>query len=404
MLTISVKSDIKLVIKLWEILAMGTKTRMAAPDIIKIAATIFVILIHHKKNYSPLTMVQHNLFFIIVSGCLLALAAFLFCRELKAGSSKTRCIYSLILPIIASLSILFFRRFAVGIFLMMSGYLMTGSLDRADRPFAIWYTFRNLASRIVRFYLPLIPVFILALLYKIFVLEYEYSLIEVVVRFFLGGFKPGGYYVAILVQLVLLFPIIHSIVRKYKFKGVMLCFAFTLIYDVLSTSFGMHETLYKFLIFRLTAHIAFGVYLKYSDFKKERGQNLFMFTIGLIYVICCVFTDTYIPTIFFRWRDVSVATAFFLYPAIAWFISEFGCLKYTDSRLSCHTISFANATYHIFLVQLLYFTTVGFPLNEYINNAVITLGLNVLITVPLGIFYFKRMNPIESKIISKIKS
>ena len=383
---------------------MVTKTRMAAPDIIKIAATIFVILIHHKKNYSSLTMMQHNLFFNIVSGCLLALAAVLFVRELRMGSNKKRCIYALILPIFAALSILYLRRFAVGIFLLMSGYLMSGSLERLERPFKQWYTFSNLTSRIARFYLPLVPVFALALLYKIFILGKSYSLLEIIVRFFLGGFKPGGYYVAILVQLVLLFPIIHSVVRRYKFKGVMACALFTLLYDMVSTGICMNDTLYKFLIFRLTAHIAFGVYAKYCDFKKERVRNLSMFLIGLIYVVCCVFTDIYIPGIFYRWRDVSVITAFFLYPVITWFISAFGHIKYTDSKLSGFTLAFANATYHIFLVQLLYFTTVGFPLNEYINNAVITLGLNVLITVPLGIFYFKRMNPIESKIISKIKS
>lgn len=382
---------------------MGTKTRMATPDIIKIAATIFVILIHHKKNYSPSTMAQHNLFFNCVSAFLLVIAAILFIRELKSGSDKKRCICSLILPIFAALSILYLKRFAVCLFLIMSGYLMSGSLDKSDRPFKQWYNFPNLISRIARFYLPLVPVFSLALLYKIFVLGYEYSLLEIVVRFFLGGFKPGGYYVAILVQLVLLFPIIYSVVRRYKFKGAMACTIFTLLYDILATKLGMHDTLYKFLIFRLTAHIAFGVYARYADFKREKIRSLVMFIIGLAYVICCVFTDTYIPTIFFRWRDVSVVTAFFLYPAIAWFISKFGYIKYTDSKLSGFAISFANSTYHIFLVQLLYFTTFGFSFNEHVNNAAITLGLNVIITVPLGILYFKVVNPVENKIVSKMK-
>ncbi len=383
---------------------MSTKTRMAAPDIIKIAATIFVILIHHKKNYSPSTMVQHNLFFSVVSGCLLVLAAVLFVRELRISSDKKRCICSLLLPIFAALSVLYLRRFAVGIFLLVSGYLMSGSIEKLDRPFASWYTFSNLTSRIARFYLPLVPVFALALLYKIFVLGKSYSLLEIIVRFFLGGFKPGGYYVAILVQLVLLFPIIHSVVCRYKFKGVMACALFTLLYDMVSTGIGMNDTLYKFLIFRLTAHIAFGVYAKYCDFKKERVRNLSMFVIGLTYVVFCVFTDIYIPGIFYRWRDVSVITAFFLYPVITWFISTFGRIKYTDSKLSGYTLTFANATYHIFLVQMLYYTTVGFSFNEYVNNAAITLWLNVIITVPLGVLYFKAISPIENKITSKIKN
>jgi len=330
-------------------------------------------------------------------------AAILVFRELRAGSDKKRCLDVLVLSIFGIIAILYFRRFAVGIFIIMSGYLMSGILDRLARPFARWYDFRNMLSRILRFYLPLIPVFLLALFYKITFLDKSYSLLEIVVRFFLGGFRPGGYYVTILVQLVLLLPVVHAVVRRYRFSGVMICVIFTLLYDVMATFFGMDATLYKFLVFRLTSHIAFGVYIKYADFNSERKRNLIMFIVGLVYVICCVFTDIYIPNVFFRWRDVSFVTAFFLYPVIVWFINRFDHLKYTDSRFSKHILDFANATYHIFLVQLLYYTTVGFAFNEYINNALITLGLNVILTVPAGIAYFRIMNPIENKITSKIK-
>lgn len=380
---------------------MEKKARMAAPDMIKIAATIFVILIHHKKNYSNLTMVQHNLFFSILSAFLIVLGVVLFLRKLsKSDSDKKRCFDALFLPIVAAVGFVFLKRFAVAFFLMISGYLMSGTLDKSEHSFE-WYRFRKLVSRIIRFYLPLVPVFILALLYKMFVLSKKYSLLEVVVRFFLGGFRPGGYYVAILVQLVLLLPVIHAVVRKYKFKGVIMCVCFTLIYDVLATVFGMNDTLYKFLIFRLTTHIAFGVHMRYADFRKNKA-NYIMFVVGLVYVVCCVFTDIYIPKLFFRWRDVSFMTAFFLAPVIVLFINRFGHISYNDSRLSRLTLAFANATYHIFLVQLLYYTTVGFAFNEYINNAVITLGLNVILTVPTGILYFKLMNPFENRIMLKI--
>lgn len=382
---------------------MERKVRMAAPDMMKIAATIFVIFIHHKTNYSSFTMAQQEWFFHSLLAVLIVLGGILFLRGLQSGLDKQRCLDALILPILAGLSFLYLRKFAVGIFLIMSGYLMSGTFDGREHPFRQWYGFRNLSFRILRFYLPLVPIFILALFYKMFVLDKHYSLLEIVVRFFLGGFRPGGYYVVILVQLVLLFPVIYAVVRRYKWKGVLLCVCFTLMYDVLATRFGMNDTLYKFLIFRLTAHIAFGVFMRVAEFQKQKSFYLVLFAIGLVYVIGCVFTDTYVPTIFFRWRDVSVMTAFFLTPIMMVFINRFGHITYTESKLSGHTLAFANATYHIFLVQLLYYTTVGFALNEFINNAVITLGLNVMLTVPAGILYFKWMNPLENKIMSKIK-
>lgn len=383
---------------------MERKARMAAPDIIKIAATIFVILIHHKTNNSDLTMVQHNLFFMVLLVVSVVLGVVLFLRASKVDSDKRKCLEALFLPIVAGLSFVFLKKFAVGFFLIISGYLMSGTLGKEDMSFRQWYNFRELIPRIVRFYVPLISIFFVALLYKICILGKSYSLLEIVVRFFLGGFKPGGYYVTILVQLVLLIPLIHGLVKRYKYKGVIMCVCFTLIYDVLATAFGMNGTLYKFLIFRLMAHIAFGVYMRYADFDKDKICNILTFIIGLVYVICCVFTEVYKPGIFFRWDAVSVISSFFLYPLIALFINKFNHIKYTDSGLSRYMLLFANATYHIFLIQMLYYTTVGFAFNKYIDNAAITLGLNVIITVPAGILYFRFMNPIENKIMSKLKS
>lgn len=382
---------------------MNTKTRMASPDIIKIASTIFVILIHHKRNSSHHFVVRYNLFFNCILAISLITAVALLIYAIKSGSGRKKCLRAVVLPVFTALSIIYLRWYAVCIFLIMSGYLMSGTLDRSKHPFASWYAFSNLASRICRFYLPLIPVFVLALLYKVFILDKSYSLLEVVVRFFLGGFKPGSYYVVILAELVLLFPLVHYVVRKYRFKGVMICTVFTFAYDILATCLGMNPILYKFLIFRLTTHIAFGVYARYADYKREKARNLILFIIGLIYAVCCMYTDIYNPPVFFQWQEASFPTAFFLYPVIMWFMNEFGDIRYTESKLSGYTLAFAGATYHIFLIQLLYFTTIGFALNEYINNAFLTLGMNVIITVPLGIVYFKFTCPLENKIVSKIK-
>lgn len=383
---------------------MITKTRMASPDIVKIFATISVILIHHKRNSTHHFVVWYNLFFNVILALSLIVALGLFIRSLKHGMGKEKCIRSLVLPVFTALSIIYLRWYAVCIFLIMSGYLMSGTLDRSAHPFKQWYTATNLISRILRFYIPLVPVFLLAILYKVIILEKSYSLAEVIVRFFLGGFKPGSYYVTILAELVLLFPLIHYVVRKYRFAGVMICTAFTFAYDILSTMLGMNPILYKFLIFRLTVHIAFGVYAKYADYKKDKIRNIILFIIGLVYAVCCMYTDIYNPPIFFQWQEASFLTAFFLYPVIMWFMNGLGGIKYTETKLSKNVIAFANATYHIFLIQLLYFTTIGFSLNEYINNAFVTLGMNVLITVPLGIVYFRILSPVENKITAKIKN
>lgn len=378
---------------------MKTKNRMAAPDIIKIAATIFVIVIHHKRNSTQHFVTWYNLFFNVILALSVVCAVYMLIRALKSGADRTKAVRAFVVPVFASLSFIYLRWFAVCIFLIVSGFLLSGSVDKLSKPFAQWYSWDNLRSRILRFYIPLVPVYLVGILYKVFVLGKEYGILEFVVRFFLGGFKPGSYYIVILAQLVLVFPLIHCVVKKFRFGGVMICVAFTFLYDVLAQTIGMNPVAYKFLIFRLTTHIAFGVYARYADFRQEKVRNIILFILGLVYAVCCMYTDMYNPPIFFQWQEASFPTAFYLYPVIMWFITEFSDVCYSDSSLSRCTMTFANSTYHIFLIQLLYFTTFGFDFNAFIDNAAVSMPLNVIITVPLGILYYRIISPVENKII-----
>ncbi len=376
--------------------------RMVAPDILKIAASLFVIIIHHKVRTDSHFIAMRNLLVLIVFLACVALGMYLFLRERRKNSAVSRRIFMLILPLVCLAALIIFRKFAVAIFLVVSGYLLCGSMDKCT--LREWYTKHNIIPRILRFYLPFVFIFAVGLLYKIFILKYEYSILEVFARFLLGGFKPGSYYITILAELVIVFPIIYAVVKKFGFCGVAMCTIFTFVYDVCATYLGMSPVAYKFLIFRFTAHIAFGVYARTSEHKKLHILDLMVFFAGLLYAFLCMIFKTVDPKIFFQWQEASFPTAFLLYPVIVWFINSLKDLRYNDSLVSRKTLLFANATYHIFLVQLLYYTTFGFPFNEYVGNVAVTMPFNILVTVPAGIAYYKLVSPWENKVISKIKS
>jgi len=378
--------------------------RMIAPDILKIIATIFVIVIHHKTSGSMDFKNKLNALFLLLFASSLIVGIFLSFKEYKKQADKKKCFLFFLLPPLSVFLLMYFRWFAVCIFLIVTGYLLAGSMEKLNNPIGEWYTKKNLICRVLRFYLPFAPVFVVGLLYKIFVLKYDYSVIEVMARFVLGGFKPGSYYITILAELVFVFPLIYIFIKKLRFTGVVICTLFTFLYDTACTYLSMSDVAYKFLIFRFTTHIAFGIYARISEFEKEKARNTIIFILGLIYAICCMYTDFYRPKIFFQWQEASFPTAFYIYPIIVWFINTIKNTAYTDSRLSKLTLTFANSTYHIFLVQLLYFTTFGFAFNEYVNNVAITMPLNVIITVPIGILYAKLISPFENSIISKLKS
>ncbi len=376
--------------------------RMVAPDILKIAASLFVIIIHHKVGKDSHFIAMRNLLVLIVFAICVALGIYLFTRELNNKSKPARCVFMLMLPVAAFAALIVFRKFAVAIFLIISGYLLCGSMDKCTMK--EWYTKRNIIPRVLRFYFPFVFIFAVGLIYKIFVLRYEYTFLEVVARFILGGFKPGSYYITILAELVVVFPVIYAVVKRFGFGGVIICTVFTLTYDVCSTYLGMSPVAYKFLIFRFTSHIAFGIYARISEYEKCKKLNFAVFLLGVSYALLCMTFKIVEPKIFFQWQEASFPTAFLLYPVIVWFFNRFNGLQYNDTALSRSVMLFSNATYHIFLVQLLYYTTFGFPFNEYVGNVAITMPINILVTVPVGIAYYKLISVWENKFISKVRS
>ncbi len=377
--------------------------RLIYPDILKILATIFVIVIHH-KTYSSQEF--NNKLIMLFGSVLIAsviIGVFLFAREKRKQSSFCKCLIKMVCPIIIALSLIFFRKFAVAIFLIVSGYLLTSSIDNYSNPIKQWFTRKNIIPRILRFYIPFAFIFVVGLIYKIFVLKYDYTIAEVIARFILGGFKPGSYYITILAELVFYFPFIYLVVKKFRFVGVVICTLFTFVYDVSFAFLGFNAIAYKFLIFRFTTHIALGAYAKLSDFRTEKLRSSIIFILGALYAVFFVYGKNSLP-IFYQWQEASFPTAFYLYPLIAFILHIKRNTVYNDTKLLSFTMTFANSTYHIFLIQLLYYTTFGFALNERINNVLISMPLNLFITIPVGILYYKIVSPLENKALSKIKN
>ena len=77
--------------------------------------------------------------------------------------------------------------------------------------------------------------------------------------------------------------------------------------------------------------------------------------------------------------------------------------EYNDSRISNFVSELSKATYQIFRVQRLYYTTFGFVLNERIDNYFISLPLNLIVTIFLGMGYYKLICKSENAVVSKIK-
>ena len=379
--------------------------RMSGPDIIKIAATVFVIFIHHRVQGTAEFWHKYSL---MMWGWVLLAAAVslgLMLWGKKSGWNRKKLGFSCLAPFAFVLSICLLRKYAVTFFFLVSGYMLSKTISKYERPLKDWYAPDNIVSRLIRFYLTLVPVVIVGIIIQVFLKGMSYTPLEVLKLFLLGGFTPGSYYVVVMAQFILIFPLLYVVVKKWRFSGVIFIAALTLIWDVLATAvFKIPVDLYKFLCLRLTTSFALGIYMHRTEEDKNPLIYTAMFIVGLVYVLVFPVWKLLPMPLFYQWQNASMFIGVLLCPVVSWIITEFKKVQYTDGAFSKGIITFSNATYHIFLMQMLYYRMFGYEWNKAVDNIVITMPVNMIVCIGLGILFYKLYSPIEDKIMKSIKT
>ena len=146
-------------------------SRMIAPDVIKILACIFVVVIHHKSFKWPSYVSEYLVLHALLLVLCLAIGIFCFLREKKHGKTFGCAFSKGMIPIFVFCGFLVFKKFPVTVFILLSSYFMGRYFLKPGNSIRTWYKADNVIPRILRFYIPFAPVFVLCILYKIFVLR-----------------------------------------------------------------------------------------------------------------------------------------------------------------------------------------------------------------------------------------
>ena len=110
---------------------------------------------------------------------------------------------------------------AVPIFMIISGYVYAISYHRNKvESFSDAYNKKIIIKLFIRYTFPFLTIFIVECMIDfIWAIEVDNHRISVIYTLFEGGVGPGSYYYPILIQLIFIYPIIYSLVKKYKFYG-----------------------------------------------------------------------------------------------------------------------------------------------------------------------------------------
>ena len=284
---------------------------------------------------------------------------------------------------------------AVPMFMILSGYVHAKSfVKREIVSFEETYNIKGILLKSIRFLLPFTIIYILEL-YLASLDNYRYSFKQIYNGFLCGGFGPGSYYVPLMIQFVFVFPVIYFIVKKYEFKGLILCGLVNGGYEILQSAYGMNEQCYRLLLFRYILVISFGCYLAIQrEIKIKTIKAIISFLVGFIFILLCCYLD-YNPKIIIYWAQTSFVACLYILPL---------AVVLLKMSMRCRFLECLGRTsYNIYLVQMVYYFIGAEHLYGMVESRKLQLLFSLVLCCVGGILFNYIETPITKRLIHIIE-
>lgn len=286
---------------------------------------------------------------------------------------------------------------AVPMFMMVSGYLYAASMERKKTDsFEKAYSFEAMMPQLVRYTIPYMVIFAIFTGYCVYK-HYYMSFATKLIEFVTGDVGPGGYYFPLLIQLIFVFPVIYFVMKKNPDKGIITVLAMNVVYEFLQRTYNMDGEFYRLLVFRYMLHIGFGTYVYLKKEEISRVLLIGSLVVGLFYMYVISYTG-YQPKILRYWTTTSFVTAFYCFPLF------YLAVRYLKNAKCWPLEVVGRASYHIFLVQALYY---GFGynfVNGYVSGKPAMFFVTLAICLLLGIGFRLVERPIGNRVVGLLKN
>jgi peptidoglycan/LPS O-acetylase OafA/YrhL len=303
---------------------------------------------------------------------------------------------------------------AVPIFFILLGITLAISFSRreADKIRQV-YSKSYLLSRVDRVVIPFIVIFLASLTFGLFKGDFYIGWLYILGRLPVIG--NGNYFASILLQYIFISPLIFFFYRKSPRASIATLFLLELLFQLLTpyiSVFQQTKYLYSACIFRYLSAIAIGLHISDDLLVKGRihlldRKNLFIlvgFPISIVYLLMARTTAQPFP-LFWNQSNFQNLISFF-YPTVLVALIMNWRFQHFNNWFFKATMIFGKASYHIFLVQILYF---GFGLNfikfvtidNYLIWGPLAIILNLLINIILGLLFYLAQGRIEERLKRK---
>lgn len=283
---------------------------------------------------------------------------------------------------------------AVPIFMIIYSYLRAQKIDRVGFKNFISpkSSLKSLGSFMVAYIMVAVLEIVMAVAISGFDLGVDFSYIESPLKFFKWFFTgltgPGSYYIPILVQLLIYYPLIWLLVKKMKSIGLFTCFALNFVYEIAVYQCNMDALLYRLLVFRYTFLIALGIYFSMTEKRKRDDITALVFLIaGVLFITVNSYVRPF--TLFQDWKSTSMLCVPFAYGSMYFLKKYFGDISYNKIFIV------GKASLHIYLTQMVFFGFGGGRILRMIFQSMpgflsgmLGSAIAILVCVPIGIVFF----------------
>jgi hypothetical protein len=277
---------------------------------------------------------------------------------------------------------------AVPLFMMLAG--LTASISESRQaPQSFFASFHpiNFFYRTSRILIPFTTAWAVQLFIATAFFSFPSSPVAWIFSWLSGGYGPGSYFTPVYLQHLIVFPFVSVINRKIeKIRlelQVLFWFTLSLAIDYACVIIFMPDWLYRLFYGRYLLAVVIGMWM--IDKRPS----------GCLSIACTVLGFGYLTAVAqFLWKPL------FMYPT--WMSqhapiylytgSVFLALWYTPSffcRITKPLLFIGRASYHVFLIQMIYFWHFHAPVTHFLENSILSLPVALLICCWLGVaFYF----------------
>lgn len=319
-------------------------------------------------------------------------------RNLQIDLIKAFAIFSVILihsvseTTLFATDMIFYAWQAVPLFIICSGIVWYLSFVKHGATLQKAYSLHYFKSKFGRLIIPFLVIFLVDLIYIRYT-GMPFNLNHIVSR--VEWLQPpisgaGDYYLALVWQLIFLAPILCYCFNKKPIWTVACLFIGNFVFELAGSRIPFD--FYYFSICRYLATFALGLVLAHNinvnqGWKIKSKMNLFLLILGLVSAVYLYFfVNTTTPGFRPEWRTQNIYGSF--YPALMVMIvlSVTPLTRFAEGLFGKISV-FGRASYHIFLVQILYF---GFGVFRLFGASTELWGVlvNLAVTFSVGLAFY----------------